>query len=128
MRIAIMLRCIDEQGGIAIYARNIVEELLKIDQSNHYVLLFRSETHFERYAAYKNVTRLLIKSESKMLWDQVHVPLAANREKVDVIFNPKFTLPLWGRAKTVMTVHGADWFLPEYKSLYHPSTGCICAC
>jgi glycosyltransferase involved in cell wall biosynthesis len=120
MRIGIMLRCIDEKGGIAIYARNIVEELLKIDQKNHYVLFFRSETHFNRYSAFKNVTRLMIRSESKVLWDQFHVPLAANREKVDVIFNPKFTVPLWGQAKSVMTVHGADWFLPEYKSLYHP--------
>jgi glycosyltransferase involved in cell wall biosynthesis len=120
MRIGIMLRCIDEKGGIAIYARNIVEELLKIDHKNHYVLFFRSETHFNRYSASQNVTRLVIKGESKVLWDQVHVPLAANREKVDIIFNPKFTVPLWGRAKSVMTVHGADWFLPEYKSLYHP--------
>ncbi len=115
-----MLRCIDEKGGIAIYARNIVEELLKIDQKNDYVLFFPSTTHFNRYSSYKNVTPLLIKCSSKVLWDQVYVPLAAKSEKVDVLFNPKFTLPLWGRSKAVMTVHGADWFLPEYKSLYHP--------
>ncbi|HEW78817.1 MAG TPA: glycosyltransferase family 1 protein [Phycisphaerales bacterium] len=120
MRIGIMLRCIDEKGGIAIYARNIVEELLKIDQKNQYVLFFPSMTHFNRYNAFENVTPLLLESKSKVLWDQVYVPMAAKRERVDVIFNPKFTLPLWGRPKAVMTVHGADWFLPEYKILYHP--------
>jgi glycosyltransferase involved in cell wall biosynthesis len=120
MRIGIMLRCIDERGGIAIYARNLVEELLKIDHKNHYVLFFRSATHFNRYSAFKNVTPLLLESKSKVLWDQLYAPLAARRENVDVIFNPKFTLPLWGRSKAAMTVHGADWFLPEYKGLYHP--------
>ncbi len=120
MRIGIMLRCIDERGGIAIYARNIVEELLKIDRNNQYILLFPSTIHFDRYKAFSNVTSLLVESKSKVLWDQWHAPIAARRQKVDVIFNPKFTLPLWGRYKAVMTVHGADWFLPEYKSLYHP--------
>jgi len=38
-RIGIMLRCIDERGFIAIYARNIIGELLKIDQKN-YCFLF----------------------------------------------------------------------------------------
>jgi hypothetical protein len=37
---------------------------------------------------------------------------------VDLIFNPKFTLPLLGKAKAVMVVHGADWFLEESKELY----------
>jgi glycosyltransferase involved in cell wall biosynthesis len=120
MRIGVMLRCIDERGGIGIYARNIVEELLRIDQHNAYVLYFRSEQHLDRYAAFPNVTTRLVRSWSKALWDQLWIPLRVARDKVDLLFNPKFTLPLFTRAKTVMVVHGADWFLPEYRRLYHP--------
>ncbi|HEX5043426.1 MAG TPA: glycosyltransferase family 1 protein [Candidatus Polarisedimenticolaceae bacterium] len=118
MRIGVMLRCIDERGGIGVYARNLVEELLERDHENHYVLLFRSEKHVPRYAGFPNVTCRVLPSRSRAWWDQVLVPRAARRERVDVIFNPKFTLPLTGEAKGVMVVHGADWFLPGYKKLY----------
>ena len=40
MRIGIMLRAYDESGGIGVYTRNLVRELLEIDQKNHYVFFF----------------------------------------------------------------------------------------
>ena len=120
MRIGIMLRCIDEKGGIGIYARNIVEELLKIDQKNQYVLFYRTQQHLSRFSGFHNVTKRVVKCRNKALWDQVLIPLMVLKEKVDVLFNPKFTLPLFVKAKAVMVVHGADWFLPEYRHLYNP--------
>lgn len=120
MRIGIMLRCMDERGGIGIYSRYITEELLKRDTRNTYVLFFRTETHTPRYANYPNATVCLIPETNNALWDQVQIPFRARQEKVDLIFNPKFTLPLFGKQMGVMVVHGADWFLPEFKHLYHP--------
>ena len=40
MRIGIMMRSADEVGGISVYARNIVEELLKSDPVNEYILFY----------------------------------------------------------------------------------------
>lgn len=120
MRIGVMLRCIDERGGIGVYARNIVEELLKIDHENHYVLFFRTQQHIHRYSGFSNVTKRLIPGRSRVIWDQIRIPRAARSERVDLIFNPKFTLPLARGAKAVMVVHGADWFLPEHRGIYHP--------
>jgi glycosyltransferase involved in cell wall biosynthesis len=118
MRIGVMLRCIDERGGIGVYARNLLEELLERDHENHYILLFRSGKHVSRYAGFSNATCRVLPSRSRAWWDQVVVPRVVREERVDVIFNPKFTLPLLGKAKAVMVVHGADWFLPGYKQLY----------
>jgi hypothetical protein len=42
MRIGIMLRSLDEQGGIGVYTRYLTEELLNIDRDNQYVLLYRN--------------------------------------------------------------------------------------
>ena len=39
MRIAVMWRHLQEQGGIALYTRRIVQHLLEIDQRNEYLLL-----------------------------------------------------------------------------------------
>ena len=42
MRIGMMLRALDEKGGIGVYARYLTEELLTLDQRNEYVLYYRS--------------------------------------------------------------------------------------
>lgn len=119
MRIGIMMRSADEVGGISVYARNIVEELLKIDAANTYVLFYKTDKHLGRYKHYPNCRELLLPGRSKAIWDQVQIPRAARREKVDLIFNPKFTVPLFTRCKTVMVVHGADWFIPPFDEVYN---------
>lgn len=118
MRIGIMLRCIDETGGIGVYARNIVRELLEIDQKNEYLLLYRTHKHVGRFSQYPNARELLVRAPGKLVWDQVAVPYRARIEGVDLLFHPKFTLPFLTKAKTVMVVHGADWFIPSYDQVY----------
>jgi len=120
MRIGVMLRSITERGGVGIYTRNIIEELLKIDRHNEYVLFYKERASVGRFAAFPNAFETLLESRSKVIWDQVLVPRAARQQRVDLIFHPKFTVPLLAKGKTVMVVHGADWFLPQHKSLYHP--------
>jgi glycosyltransferase involved in cell wall biosynthesis len=119
MRIGIMMRAADEVGGISVFARNIVEELLKIDHTNDYILFYKSDKHFGRYKDFQNCREILLAGGSKPIWDQVKIPLAAKRERVDLIFNPKFTVPLFTSCKTVMVVHGADWFIPPYDEVYN---------
>ncbi len=118
MRIAIMMRSADEAGGIGVYARNIVEELLKLDHDNEYILFYKSEKHLGRYSAFSNCREVLLPGGNKAIWDQVTIPRAARKEKIDLIFNPKFTVPLFTSCKTVMVVHGADWFVPPYDEVY----------
>jgi glycosyltransferase involved in cell wall biosynthesis len=118
MRIGMMLRSLDEHGGIGVYTRYLTEELLEIDRENQYVLFYRNPAHIGRFAQYGNVVERIIKAPNKALWDQVAIPYACWREKVDVIFHPKFTVPLLAPCKTVMVVHGADWFISEYARFY----------
>jgi len=118
MRIGIMMRSADEAGGIGVYARNIVEELLKLDQENEYVLFYKTKKHLGRYNEFANCRELLLPGKNKAVWDQWKIPRAARKEQVDLIFNPKFTVPLFTRCKTMMVVHGADWFIPPYDEVY----------
>jgi glycosyltransferase involved in cell wall biosynthesis len=118
MRIGIMLRTLDERGGIGVYTRYLTEELLDIDRGNQYVLLYRNPSHVGRFARYSNVLERVIKAPNKALWDQVAVPYTCWKERLDVVFHPKFTVPFLAPCKTVMVVHGADWFIPEYARFY----------
>jgi glycosyltransferase involved in cell wall biosynthesis len=119
MRIGIMLRVFDEKGGIGVYARNLIPELLGIDQQNEYFLFYNNRGHIGLYENHKNVKEIYIKGKNKAIWDQISIPLACRRENIDVVFHPKFTLPLFAPCKSVMTVHGADWFMPE-QAIYYP--------
>jgi len=120
MRIGMMLRTLDEKGGIGVYTQNLIPELLALDHRNHYILFYRNAAHLGRFAHYPNVTERVITAPHKALWDQLAIPYACWREKVDVIFHPKFTVPLLAPCQTVMVVHGADWFIPEQAQFYHP--------
>jgi glycosyltransferase involved in cell wall biosynthesis len=120
MRIGIMLRSLDEKGGIGVYTGNILRELLKLDQKNHYVLFYRNAANRGRFIHHPNVSEQVVKAPNKALWDQMAIPRACRREKIDVIFHPKFTVPLLAPCKAVMVVHGADWFIPEQAKFYHP--------
>ncbi|MGB6336946.1 MAG: glycosyltransferase family 1 protein [Thermoanaerobaculia bacterium] len=118
MRIGLMLRAFDEKGGVGVYTRNIVEELLGFDRRNQYILFYRNREHLGRYSHYENVTERWVRGGSKAAWDQIAIPLACRREKVDVLFHPKFTAPLLAPCRVVMVVHGADWFIPEQAQFY----------
>jgi glycosyltransferase involved in cell wall biosynthesis len=118
MRIGIMLRSWDEAGGVGVYTHNITKELLCKDRENEYILFFRNPANLGTFSSYSNVKERLVQGKNKAYWDQVSIPAACRREKVDVIFHPKFTVPLLAPCKTVMTVHGADWFISD-QSIYY---------
>ena len=73
LRIGIMLRSIDERGGIGVYTRYITETLLELDRHNHYVLLYRDPGNVGRFAHRTNVTERVVRGWGKAGWDQVGV-------------------------------------------------------
>jgi glycosyltransferase involved in cell wall biosynthesis len=114
-----MLRCVDEKGGIGVYTRNIVREVLEKDTENEYCLFYGKRANLGRYAGHKNAKEMFVYAPNKAVWDQLVIPYMARKERIDVIFHPKFTVPLFTKARTVMVLHGADWFLPEYEGVYN---------
>jgi glycosyltransferase involved in cell wall biosynthesis len=118
MRIGIMLRSIDEMGGVGVYTRNIVTELLRLDKSNKYVLFYANASNVGLFAHHENAREVWVKARNKAAWDQIAIPRACRMEKIDVIFHPKFTIPLFAPCKAVMVVHGADWLIPEQAKFY----------
>jgi glycosyltransferase involved in cell wall biosynthesis len=118
MRIGIMLRSFDENGGVGVYTRNIVKELLNFDQKNEYVLFYARQSNIGLFAHHPHVTERWIRGRHKAIWDQVAIPLACYRERIDLLFHPKFTAPLLAPCPVVMTVHGADWLIPEQAQYY----------
>ncbi len=116
MRIGITMLSHDPTwGGIGVYTRQVVRNLLAVDPDDEYVLIYpqfgHSREHMGEYeAAHENVTEVETRRSLHWTtyWDQVVVPGVARAHEVDLLFNPFWSVPVFADYKTVMTVHGID--------------------
>lgn len=119
LRIGLMLRALEERGGIGVYTRNLTEELLALGSEHEYVLFYSTPKHLGRYADRPNVRERVVRAPGRVLWDQVAMPFACRNERLDILLHPKFTVPLLASCRTAMVLHGADWLLPEQARYYN---------
>jgi glycosyltransferase involved in cell wall biosynthesis len=115
MQIAIMMRAMDQDSGHRAIIEGLVDNMLQMDQLNTYLLLYRTDKWLGRFSSYPNVKEVLLKAPHKLVWDQVAVPYTAWREGADVIYNPKFSVPLVTHCPVVMGLHEPVWWAwPEH--------------
>jgi glycosyltransferase involved in cell wall biosynthesis len=122
MRIGLMLRAFSEKGGVGVYTRNIARHLVETDDNNEYFFYYSSAEFIGSFADCANVTERAVSIGSKVLWDQVAMPYWFRKDRLDVIFHPKFTVPLLCGSRSVMVLHGAGWFIPETRKFWSRTT------
>ena len=111
MRIGIMLRHYEQhEGGVKHYTKTLLPLLFSLGAQHEYVLVYRDPKLVGTYAGYPNVEELVSRVPGPILWDQLGVPWATRNRKLDIIFNPKFTVPFLHRAKKIFVLHGSEWF------------------
>lgn len=115
MRLGIMLRHFDQhEGGVKVYTREVVRSLIEINRGHEIVLLFRNPQRLGTYQGADGVREVLLEGGSILYWDQVKVPKAVREYRIDVLFNPKYSIPLRADCKTAWVCHGMDWYaMPE---------------
>jgi glycosyltransferase involved in cell wall biosynthesis len=115
MRIGIMLRHFDQhEGGVKVYTREVVRALAEINRHHEILLLFRNPTRLGTYKNVDGVQEVLLAGGSILYWDQIKVPRAVREYGIDVLFNPKYSIPLRAACKTAWVCHGMDWYaMPE---------------
>lgn len=115
MRIGVMLRHFEQkEGGVKVYTRRLLPLLFSLGADHEFVLFYKNPALVGTYRRYANVQETCVKAPGTVLWDQLGVPWAATAHRIDLIFNPKFTVPLLGQARKVFVLHGSEWFaIPE---------------
>ncbi len=117
MKIGIMLRHFNQHGGgVKNYTNYLLDELLAIDSSHEFILIYNNKKFIGTYSRYKQVKEIALNIKSKFLWDQIGIPWIERKEKLDLIFNPKYSLPFLARCPTVFVCHGLDWYLMPWGS------------
>jgi glycosyltransferase involved in cell wall biosynthesis len=97
-------------GGTEIYLRNLLRGLAEIDRSNEYVIFTNRETGSDLVPGQTNFTwapqpvRAAIRPW-RILWEQIGLPLAVRRRRIDVLLNPGFTAPVLCGCPQVTVFH-----------------------
>jgi glycosyltransferase involved in cell wall biosynthesis len=87
------------------------------------VIFLGSPQSQDLFRPFDNAQVHVMPARSRLLWDQVLVPRAARRFHVDLLFNPKFSVPLFTRIPGVFVLQSCDWYVnprnyPWWDNLY----------
>jgi glycosyltransferase involved in cell wall biosynthesis len=110
MKIAIMMRAMDQESGHHAIMEVLIDAMLRIDHENTYLLLYRTTKRIGQFSDFPNANELLVQASHKFLWDQVAVPYIAWKQRADIIYNPKFSVPLISHCPVVMGLHEPAWW------------------
>jgi glycosyltransferase involved in cell wall biosynthesis len=117
VRIGIMLRHYDQHGGgVKVYTSRLMRALLDLRTEHEFVLLYRNPALLGTYAGERGVEEVALAARSVLGWDQLAVPEAVQRHGIDILFNPKYSIPLRARCRTVWVCHGLDWYVMPWGS------------
>jgi glycosyltransferase involved in cell wall biosynthesis len=120
---AVMGRVLDQRDGLGLYCINLLRHMVALDQSTRYILLLRTPEHAADFQEFTNAQVHILSARGKLWWDQVSVLRAARRFGADVIFNPKFSVPLFAQRPCAFVLQDSDWYVnpgnyPWWDNLY----------
>jgi O-antigen biosynthesis alpha-1,2-mannosyltransferase len=112
-----MLRHYDQHGGgVKVYTQRLLRALLDLRSDHEFVLLYRNPALVGTYQGEVGVEEVAVPAGSVIGWDQVAVPAAVRRQGIDLLFNPKYSIPLRAPCPSVWVCHGLDWYVMPWAS------------
>jgi glycosyltransferase involved in cell wall biosynthesis len=124
-----MLRHIAAPGGITVFTTRVMRYLLTHPHGIDYHLLYSDESQREVLAGLPG-THVVLPDPARLRWDQVTAPRYAEREGLSLLFNPKFSVPLFSSVPTLIVIPGREqlamarvfpWYNRIYNSLSVPA-------
>lgn len=87
-----------------------------MDVPHEFVLIYQHPQFIGTFGDGDRIREIAINAPHIFLWDQVVMRYVESREKFDIIYNPKYSLPLTAKCKTVFTSRGLDPFVMPWGS------------
>jgi glycosyltransferase involved in cell wall biosynthesis len=104
MKVAIDIRRAGDYG-IGTYLRNVINQIARLDRESEYLLIGREEHVAEFEPLPKNFRLLPYPAPPGSFRTHIHLPLALDREAVDILHMPWFYAPAMVPCKLLITVH-----------------------
>jgi glycosyltransferase involved in cell wall biosynthesis len=99
--------------GIGRYTQKLVENLVKIDKKNSYVILLRKD-NYETLNFPNNWTKVLSDIKHYTFEEQFKLPFILYKVKPDLVHFPHFNIPILYFGKYLVTIH--DLIMHKFKS------------
>jgi len=91
--------------GLGRYTQEIVDNIIRHDQANRYVIFLGRENYNEFKADDDRVKKVLVKIRWYSLAEQLIMPYFIWRERLDLMHFPHFNVPIFCPVKFVVTIH-----------------------
>jgi glycosyltransferase involved in cell wall biosynthesis len=112
-----MLRHYDQHGGgVKVYTRQLIDALLALRSPHEFVFLYNNPGRIGTYGSHACVQEVAVPGKAVLWWDQVGVPAAVRKYGIDVLYNPKYSIPLSVSLPTAWVCHGLDWYVMPQAS------------
>ncbi len=114
-----MLRHYDQHmGGVRVYTRKLIEAMLALRSGHEFAFLYRNPALLGTHGGDPQVREVALPARTFLGWDQVAVPRAARELALDLLFNPKYSIPLNAPCPAVWVCHGLDWYVMPWASKF----------
>lgn len=103
--------------GLGRYTQEIVDNIIKIDRHNDYII-FLGNNNYDEFVLdkkFSNVKKILVDIKLYSFKEQLFLPWHILRERVDLIHFPHFNVPIFCPTKFIVTIH--DLILTKFKTL-----------
>ena len=101
--------------GLGRYIQETVDNVVKIDQTNEYVIFLSPENFDEFISLNGRVKKVLARVRWYTLAEQFVMPWLIFKEKLDLMHFPHFNVPLFTPGKFVVTIH--DLILTKFPTM-----------
>lgn len=126
MRIGIDARfAVRNRRGIGNYTLMLIQQLAEFDKINEYVIYIDRVDDQQVLPKQANFTVKILSPSNYLLWEQIALPLAVNKDKIEVLHCTANTAPLIlsSQIRLISTVHDIMYLynsnkMPQPKSMY----------
>lgn len=106
MRIGIDARFYGPQAkGLGRYSEKLIQYLAGLDKKNQYVIFLTKNNFSDFISTSPNFKKVEADYRWYTLAEQIHMPRAIAKEKIDLMHFPHFNVPLLYRGKFIVTIH-----------------------
>ena len=115
MRIGVAARELSGRAtGVGRYLRGLLHEWVRGGAAVHDFILY-APAPLDSVSPDRQLTPRLVAGEGGTWWEQVQLPRAAARDRLDVFFAPGYSAPLALRIPTVVAIHDVSFLAhPEW--------------
>ncbi len=128
-KVGVMLRHILSPGGVTVFSKRVMQYLLTHEDGVEYHLLYSEEPQREVFASLP-ATHVVLAEPARLRWDQVTAPRYAEQHGLSLLFNPKFSVPMFSKVPTLIVIPGREqlamahvfpWYNRWYNQLLVPA-------